>query len=122
VEKVVIRELQFSDAFSLIRIIKKMNIKEEVKGIFADASGMTKEQIDELSNEKGIHFVMMLVENLDRAEQEIYEFIASLSGIPKDQIAALQLEETFEILMQLTQLKGLKSFLQSVGKLMNMKS
>jgi hypothetical protein len=107
-----VRDLKFTDVFTVIRIIKKAGISKQVRGIFAE--------MDEDSSEKevGAKFIFSVIENLGEAQEEITEFLASLKEIEKTEIEQLSIEETMDLIMDFLNHPGLKSFLSSVSKLM----
>ena len=88
------RKLQSSDFFTFTRIIKKMGIREELK-ILAKKAGdvqpptgkMTDEEravqlekIKEIAtNEMQIEIIMIFIENISNAENEVYKFVADIS-------------------------------------------
>lgn len=106
------RDLKFTDVFTVIRIIKKAGISKQVRGIFAD--------MDDKSSEKevGAKFIFSVIENLGEAQEEITEFLASLKEIDKSELEKLSIEETMDLIMDFLNHPGLKSFLSSVSKLM----
>lgn len=106
------RDLKFTDVFTVIRIIKKAGISKQVRGIFADMDGTSTEK------EVGAKFIFSIIENLGEAQEEITDFLASLKEITKDEIEKLSLEETMDLLVDFLNHPGLKSFLSSVSKLM----
>ena len=87
-------KLQSSDFFTFTRIIKKMGIREELK-ILAKKAGdvqpptgkMTDEEravqlekIKEIAtNEMQIEIIMIFIENISNAENEVYKFVADIS-------------------------------------------
>jgi len=89
-----LRKLQSSDFFTFTRIIKKMGIREELK-ILAKKAGdvqpptgkMTDEEravqlekIKEIAtNEMQIEIIMIFIENISNAENEVYKFVADIS-------------------------------------------
>ena len=106
------RDLKFTDVFTVIRIIKKAGISEQARAIFKDINKETTEK------ELGARFLFACVENLSDAEKEITEFLASLKEVEVDEIKKLNMTKTTEMFMELGNQPDLKSFLSSVSHLM----
>ena len=74
-----------------------MGIAEEIK------------KIDKPTNEEvGKEVIMLLITNLHKAENEIYEFIADFKGITKEEAEEL---DVIPIFKELLNVEGLKDFL-----------
>lgn len=99
------RNLKLPDAFTVSRILKKMNIKPDFKGI------QTGEQL-------GIELILKFVEGIGDAEEEVIAFLADLKGMKVEDLKELDFEKSAELLKEFQEIPGLKSFFMSVGKLM----
>ena len=79
-------------------IIDKMGIADEIK------------KIDKPTNkEVGEELIVLLITNLHKAENEIYEFVASYKGITKEEAEELDIIPVFK---ELLKIEGMKDFLQ----------
>lgn len=78
-------------------IIDKMGIADEIK------------RIDKPTNEEvGKELIMLLITNLHKAENEIYEFIADYKKITKEEAEELDVIPVFK---ELLNIEGMKDFL-----------
>lgn len=102
------RDLKTSDLFKLSGIIRKMNIKNELQSIKADSN-------DEV--QYGIQFIIVLIENMDKAEDELSAFFGDLIGISAQQFKEMNLDQLSEFINELKQVKGLGSFFSSLFKM-----
>lgn len=98
------RPLVGNDIFKLSRILKKMEIKFDVK------EGMTQEQL-------GAELIMKAFENLHLAQKEVNEFMGSLIGIDGKAFGELPISEYFEYLEKFKDIKNIKSFFTQAEKL-----
>jgi replication fork clamp-binding protein CrfC len=99
------RNLVLKDAFAVSRILKKMQIRPEVK------EGTTQEQV-------GADLIFKFVENIGEAEEEVTALLADLKGVNPEELANMDFEEVANLIEDFKNLKGLQSFFQQVGKLM----
>lgn len=92
------RSLQTSDLFSLTRIIKKMDIKNDIKALSKDITALSDEEKLKAKDSFNIDLMLLFIENIGNAEKEVYKFLASLSGKTEDEIAKQKITETIEML------------------------
>lgn len=97
------RELKSGDIFRMSKIIKKINIKVEVK------KGMTQSQA-------GLEVITQILENLHLAEKEVSDFMGDLIGITGQEFQELSLADTMNIFKQFQELEGVESFLKLANK------
>jgi len=101
------RKLQSSDLFATLRVIKKANLKEEIKPIIKKASEGEMDLKD-----VGIEGMLGVVEILTekKAEKAIYEVLAGPFEITVDEVEKMDLIELAENLETLAQENDLKRF------------
>lgn len=80
------RKLLAKDLFKISRIIKKINLKEELKGI--DIANKSNQQV-------GMDIILLIIENAGQAEKEVFDFIEDISEVKG--VANLELSEFLEI-------------------------
>lgn len=97
------RKLKTSDLFTLTKIVKKMNLKKEIKGLVKDVTGMTEEEKKTAQQELYADLALLFIENIGNAEQEIYKFLGDLSNKKPKEIADQSPIDT------INQIKGLFS-------------
>ena len=97
------RSLKTKDLFLMSKILKKMNLKMEVK--------------KEVSQEQfGADLIMKFLENISLAQNEINEFLAQLVGITAQQFDDLEISDTLAIINQFKNMNGVSDFLQLASK------
>lgn len=91
------RKLKFGDLFTLTRIIKKMNIKEEIKGLITDVTNKTPEEKEKIQQNLQVELTMLFVEHLADAQQEIYKLFADVSEKSIGEVENMELKDVMEI-------------------------
>ncbi len=71
------RKLQSTDFFTFTKIIKKMGIRTEIKKLSRELEGTKNREVAE--KEMQIELIMIFVENISNAENEVYKFISDVS-------------------------------------------
>jgi hypothetical protein len=99
------RSLKLKDAFTVSRILKKMQIRPDI------SDGITQEQL-------GAEIIFKFIENIGDAEEEVIAFLADLKGMKPETLTELDFDEVVNILEEFKNLKGIQGFFQQVGKLM----
>lgn len=115
------RKLNIKDAFTLARIIKKADIKEEIAG-FANRIVVKNNSKDETVNTEavGLEFVVTLLSSLSskEIEQEIYALFADIRGdITADEVSKLSIPEVLDIVKTIIRENDIKSFFTSLSAL-----
>ena len=110
------RNLKAPDLFSLSRIIKKMNVKEEIKALAKDITGVTEEEKVKAEQTMQIDLLMLFIENIGSAEKEIYKLLADLNGITSKEIENMDLDKLIDIIKELFEQKSLGSLFTTALK------
>ena len=99
------RNLKTTDIFKMSKILSKMDVS------FGDVKveGMSQQQV-------GMELIKVVIENLHKAEDEVNDFMGSLVGMSGEEFGELELDESFAIIQQFKELKGLSGFFKSVTK------
>lgn len=110
------RELQFRDAFSLIRIIEYGDLNQKVKTIISRYQGKKGET---LATEAGIEIIMDIICGMsnEKAENEIYKLLASVAEKKADDIKSLSLESTYDLFKEIAEKNDVKDFLLKASRL-----
>lgn len=101
------RKLQTSDVFNAMRLIKKANLKEEIKPILRRA-GEGNLNVEDVGIEGILGFIEILTEK--KSEQAIYEVLAGPFEMSPQEIETMTLDLLMENLQQLAKENDLKSF------------
>lgn len=115
-EKLLKRNLKTKDLFSLTRIIKKMNMKKELKEIVKDVTGKTDKEKKQALLGLRADLMLLFVENIGNAEQEICRFLGSLSDKEAQEIADQPPKDTFAMLGEIMDDESFGDFLSTALK------
>jgi hypothetical protein len=115
------RKLSIKDAFTLARIIKKADIKEEIAD-FANRIAVKNNSKDEMVNTEavGLEFVITLLTSLSNkeTEQEFYSMLADIRGdITADDVSKLSIPEVLDNVKAIIRENDIKSFFTSLSAL-----
>ncbi|OAA90706.1 hypothetical protein [Clostridium coskatii] len=115
-EKLLKRNLKTSDLFSFTRIIKKMNMKKELKEIAKDVTGKTEKEKKQALLGLRADLMLLFIENIGNAEQEIYRFLGNLSDKEAQEIADQPPKDTFAMLNEIMDDESFGDFLSTALK------
>lgn len=120
------RKLQATDIFSVVKILNGIGLKnvreaidfEEINKIRKD---MTDDNKDTIISQVGIKVVMsiatVILENLPKVENDLYEFIGSVIGIKAKEVAKMDMVEFMDVLVTIIQKEEFKDFFKRASKL-----
>ncbi len=118
------RQLTSKDIFPMCQIIKKIGIDEfkqcfstpEVLKMVSEDGGTGK-----VANQIGISImfdiVSIIVGNLPKCKDEIYNFLASLTGSSSKELEELSIADFTQLIVDLVQKEEFKDFIGVVSKL-----
>ena len=121
-----LRKLQSSDLFRMVRIINGIGFKTIKDSINVDEinklrKGMTDENADEVTSQVGVSVVMsilgVVIENLPKVENDVYEFCGSVAGIKPKDVAKMEMGEFMDLLVAIFKMDGFKDFFSRASKL-----
>lgn len=115
------KRLGITDGFAALRIIKKANIKEELKPFIEKcATEKGKVKVEDI----GIEAVLTLIEILTekKAEYALYEFLAAPFEMSVEDVSKMDLAEFIKSIMELAEMSDLKDFFTSLRTLIISKS
>ena len=119
-------KLQSSDLFRMVRIINGIGFKTIKDSINVDEinklrKGMTEENTDEVTSQVGVSVVMsilgVVIENLPKVENDVYEFCGSVAGIKPKDVAKMEMGEFMDLLVAIFKMDGFKDFFSRASKL-----
>ncbi len=102
--------------FKLLKVVKKIGILDELKGMFKSATVKDKKELENKQEEIGMDLVIKIIGGLDNSENEFYELIACVKEIDVKQAKELELNESIEVLKAIFKSEVFKGFLFSLGK------
>jgi hypothetical protein len=106
----MLRKLKTNDIFKMSKILKKMNLKNELKVAEEGKKIKTQEQI-------GLELILAVFENLHLAQGEVNEFLSDLVGMSVEEFEQLEIEKVFEIIEEFKAMPGISSFLKRANQL-----
>lgn len=123
-----LRALCAKDVFPMVKIIRKIGLKDigkafdpdEIKAITESVSEEENATVDSIAETVGVAVVLKIVdvilENLEAAEQEIFGFLGGLAGMTADAVGSLPMDVFFEMLMDTFQSKEFVGFMKVVSR------
>ena len=121
-----LRKLQSSDLFRMVRIINGIGFKTIKDSINVDEinklrKSMTDENTDEVTSQVGVSVVMsilgVVIENLPKVENDVYEFCGSVAGIKPKDVSKMEMGEFMDLLVAIFKMDGFKDFFSRASKL-----
>ena len=121
-----LRKLQSSDLFRMVRIINGIGFKTIKDSINVDEinklrKGMTDENTDEITSQVGVSVVMsilgVVIENLPKVENDVYEFCGSVAGIKPKDVSKMEMGEFMDLLIAIFKMDGFRDFFSRASKL-----
>lgn len=107
--------LQTKDLFKVLAIVRKTGVLSQLKETILKGNkieaGLSDAEIARRQEDLGFNIVILIVENLDKAEDEIYELLANLSGKTSLEIQEQDPMETLEVLKEIMDNGAVKTFL-----------
>lgn len=130
------RKLNSTDIFKMIRVIKKLNIKElgscfdkeTLKKIVQEKKEESQEieesQEESLEISVGIDVILRIVDvllgSLEECENELYDLLSNCSNLSIEQIKALDINIFLEMIIDFLKKEELKDFIEVALKLMKL--
>lgn len=114
------RALKTKDLRAFSKIIDKLDLKNELDGLFVtiDGKGLTEREIaqaqDQANYELGIKLMALIVEKYWKAEKEVYTLLADLTDKTVKDIEDLPVDEFIDLLKQVKEDKSFDSFFKLV--------
>lgn len=106
------RNLKTTDLFSLTRIIKKMNIKDEIKGLIKDVSGLNDAEKASALQTIQMELILLFIENIGNSEKEIYKLLADMNDCTVKDIENQSPIRTIEMIQAVANDEELANFLK----------
>ena len=121
-----LRKLESKDIFPMFRIISKIGIDEfkkcfsndEIKDLIASKGEV---EFDKLASIVGVSvgfdIASIIVTNIPKCENEIYDFLASISDLKRKELEKLPMNIFLEMIIDLIKKEEFKDFFGVVSKL-----
>jgi hypothetical protein len=115
-EVINMRSLMSVDFFKFSKILKKMNVKEELKSITKNVTGLKEEEKAQAQVGMEIELLMLFIENIGSAEKEVYSFISDVSEKTVKELQEMSIDKFIEIIKEIFGDDNFKSFFPSALK------
>ena len=115
------RKLGLADAFSMARIIKAAEVKDEIIAFASEVQARTKSGEAVNVESIGFEFMLTLISAAanEKVEKEIYKLYASLKGCKPDDVKMLGLSEIRADIAELIKKNDLKNFFHLASRLIS---
>ena len=107
-----IRELKGKDLYRFSKMLRKMNIRREVKGLITDVTGKTEEEKKAKADEIALEVAFIVLENIGNAEKEANHFFGDLVGLKPEEFAELSFKEIADIVKTVMQQEDFQDFFE----------
>lgn len=111
--------LKTKHLFPFIRLINKLDIKNELKVFYfnkENVSDKSEAEQELITQEKGMDFAFMLLEKAPLAEREFYDFLSLYSEKPVEEILDSDPMDTIQIIKDIMQEKNFSTFFRQAVK------
>lgn len=119
-----IRPLRFKDIAPMARIVSKIGLREfkqvltpEAIGAFAETAEDGQSVAEAVGAGVLIDAVGIVLENYDKAEDEIAAFLASVAGMKKSEVMELALADSVALVKAVAAAQGFDDFLKQASAL-----
>lgn len=118
-----VRPFKARDIAPAVRIVNKIGLREFAKAL---SPASVRELVGEAEGEEGVEAVglgvmldiaVIVCENFDRAEDDLFALLASLAGMKKDEVYELPLDDAFELVHSVFTARGFADFFTRVRAL-----
>lgn len=113
------RQLRTHDLFTAMKVVKNLNISEEIKSIAAEmANGKSLKQQEQI----GAQLILTVIGNMgdDHAEKAVYNFLSGPFECDPEEIREMELPELREKIREFIELIGIDGWKDFFGSLASM--
>lgn len=110
-----IRKLNGNDIFKMSKILKKLDLKEELKAMFTISTG---EELELLQAQIGTMAITTIFENLHKAQDEVNDFLGGLCGCTGKEFGDKDIVEIAQFINEFKNNNDLNDFFGALGQLM----
>ncbi len=105
------RKLNTQDVFKLARLIKKANLKDDIKNLFEKSQRMEGDK-DVRQKELGFETALVIIEKTadEGVENEFYSLLAGIAEKTSDDIKTLSIEAMIELFIQVAKENNVVTF------------
>lgn len=121
-----LRNLQASDLFGMVRILKGIGLSKIKSAIDFDKikearKNMTEENSAEITTQVGTEVILsvieVIIENLPEVETEIYKFVGGVANMKPAEVAKLDASDFVDLLLDIFKKEEFTDFFKRASKL-----
>ena len=121
-----LRNLQASDLFGMVRILKGIGLSKIKSAIDIDKikearKNMTEENSAEITTQVGTEIILsvieVIIENLPEVETEIYKFVGGVANMKPADVAKLDASDFVDLLLDIFKKEEFTDFFKRASKL-----
>lgn len=121
-----LRNLQASDLFGMVRILKGIGLSKIKSAIDFDKikearKNMTEENSAEITTQVGTEVILsvieVIIENLPEVETEIYKFVGGVANMKPADVAKLDASDFVDLLLEIFKKEEFTDFFKRASKL-----
>ena len=121
-----LRNLQASDLFGMVRILKGIGLSKIKSAIDFDKikearKNMTEENSAEITTQVGTEVILsvieVIIENLPEVETEIYKFVGGVANMKSADVAKLDASDFVDLLLDIFKKEEFTDFFKRASKL-----
>lgn len=121
-----LRNLQASDLFGMVRILKGIGLSRIKSAIDFDKikearKNMTEENSAEITTQVGTEVILsvieVIIENLPEVETEIYKFVGGVANMKPADVAKLDVSDFVDLLLDIFKKEEFTDFFKRASKL-----
>ena len=124
--KYELKTLSAKQVFPMVNLIKKFGVSEfkqvvhdlDIKKLFDKNGEMNGQNLSALGFGIIFDVIAIVIENLEKCEQDIFDFLSSVSNLDAKEIGEMPLDEFAQMLEDVLRKKELKGFFGVVFKLL----
>jgi len=87
--------------FPLLKLIKKVNLKQDIKNLTVNVTNETDEEKKAISNDNGLDLAFIIIDKIADAEKETWDFMTVYLEKPIEEIKEMDIFDIAEIIAEL---------------------
>lgn len=102
--------------FPFIKMVKTLDIKNELKEIYQKTKGKSQDELANLDKEEGFDYLFLFIEKLPNAEKETLHFLSVFLDKPIKEIEEIPITEMWNVISGVIQDPNFMVFFQQAAK------
>ena len=102
--------------FPFIKMVKALDIKEDLKSFYQKSQGKSKEELEELDGAESFDYLYVIVDKLPNAEKEVMSFLVVFLEKPQKDVDEMEITEVVSVIKDVFKDPNFQTFFQSAVK------